>query len=153
MPTMKIALRLSVCGLMCLIASLFLPSLKLTILGTPAIFMGWQATIWAIGLGFDALVHIGSLSTHESLKFLILGIAGILNIVFVAVPAILLWKRSHRSTLLWLGSALFIGVFLGLVAPFVIENMNPTTLVGYFVWIFGCVLQLGAIALVLIKQA
>jgi len=133
-PAFKNSFRFALCGFLCFIASLALPSIRLIALGSPAIFSGLQATAWAIGLGFESIAHVAA---AHSLGKIVLGAASILNITFFITPAIQVWCRPQPRVVWGLGIVSVLGLLFGLIAPTVLEDMHPVALIGYFVWLAG----------------
>jgi hypothetical protein len=141
----------AICGLVCFLASLALPSIQLSVLGSPAIFFGAQATIWAIGLGFEAIVHGLTFHDFEKVGYVILGAAGVLNIAFLIVPALQILSRLRQNELWCLVAVSLLGFLLGLIAPLALEAMHPVELIGYYVWLVGYGFIIGSIALTLVE--
>ena len=148
-PYLKASLWLAISGLLCFIAALMLPSVSLIVLGNSIILSGLQANAWAVGLGIEFVTRAFATHTLIDAKLIILGIAGVLNIVFVITPATLMLSAPRRPMLRWLGGASLVGLMLGVLVPFMLENMHSFVLIGYFVWLLGYGLIFGAVIVAL----
>jgi hypothetical protein len=149
-PMFRPSLWLALCGLLCFLVSLFLPSIQLSVLGSPATFLGGQAIGLAVGLGSETIAHEFAARTLEKINFIVLGVSGMLNITFLIAPAVQIWGPPRPKVLWSLGVLSLLGLILGLVVPKALEEMHPVALIGYFVWLIGYVFTLGSIILALV---
>ena len=145
---MKTAFRISLFGLACLIISLLLPAIQTKVLGSPTVFMGWQAMVWAFFIGADTFSDLLKIHTWEAIKLLALGISAMLNIVFVGVPVVLI--RGTSTIWIWRTLTLvsLAGFLLATMAPLNIAYIHSSTLIGYYVWIFAYLMLMLALVLV-----
>jgi len=124
-------------GFGCFAISLFLPSMELNVLGAPTTFSGLQAMAWAIGLGLDWATYSQSTTPLAKVGLVALGLAGILNIIFLAAPVVLIYFSAARRLVKWLTRGAIVGLLLGIVAPFALVASQLHPLTGYFVWLVG----------------
>jgi uncharacterized membrane protein YuzA (DUF378 family) len=132
-----VPIKLATLGLICLLISLAIPSIKLLVFQKPIDFYGFNATASAIGLMCSSPVKI---------KYVVLGVAGISNIIFLLTPLVLL-KSANRKSLLLLNVFALIGFAFAVAAPSMVADLRPTLLAGYYVWLAGYILQILAITL------
>ena len=145
---MHIAMRLALGGLVCFVTSLALPAIQLQILGEPTSFLGWQASLWALGLGGSQLLQVFTERNMQNKEFILLGLLAVMNMVFVATPIILkYWLR--RKALFFVGALSLSGLILGMVVPQIMNEIQPVIQLGYFVWLIGYGLLLASIILAL----
>jgi hypothetical protein len=144
---MKIPLHVSLFGLACFIVSLLLPAVQAKVLGAPAVFMGWQATAWAVGLGVDSLTNMARFRTWEDIGHVVVGVSGILNFVFVITPVVLMWGAVAKGIWRVLTATSLAGLLFAFVSPLTLESMHPLALSGYYVWLLAYVVLLAALAL------
>jgi hypothetical protein len=121
-------------GLFCFLLTLGLPSVAVKVFGSPSDFSGVQAIAWAIGIGNESVVNL-CLTHTLNVKPLILGVAAYLNVVFLVVPIALKCRISRAIALSWLIVVSLLGLILGLIAPFSLDNTHIR--LGYIIWIIG----------------
>jgi hypothetical protein len=99
-------------------------------------------------------VHSLIAHSFEKFAFVFLGVAGVLNVTFLAVPAVQLWITPRCRVLGLLTVASLLGLISTLIAPTIVEDMHPVRLAGYFLWLLGYGLILGSLvsSFVLIRQ-
>jgi hypothetical protein len=146
-PPIKISLHVSLFGLACFIVSQLLPAVQAKVLGAPAVFMGWQATVWAVGLGIDSLTNMARFHTWEDIGHVVRGVAGVLNFVFVITPVVLIWGTVAKGIWRVLMAISLAGLLFAFVTPLTLEDMHPSALSGYYVWLLAYVVLLAALAL------
>ena len=140
----------AICGLVCFLASLALPAVQLTVLGSPHRFIGGQVTALSIGLGSETIAQVLAAHSVDEMEFILLGVTGFLNVIFLITPAVQIWCRPRPRVLWWLGVVSLLGFILALIAPNMVRNMHPVALMGYFVWLMGYGFILGSVALALV---
>jgi hypothetical protein len=136
---------LAASGLLLFAASLFLPALRVFVLGGPAEFTGWQANAWAIGFGYTVIAPSGNVGIEDNRNFMLLGVVGLLNLVLVLGPFIILKNIPNKSLLRILASISILGLVLGSVAPLTLTKIHVSPLIGYFSWLFSYILLISAI--------
>ncbi len=145
---MHIAMRLALCGFVCFVTSLALPAIQLQILGETTSFFGWQASIWALGLGGSQLLQVFTERNIQNKEFILLGLLAVTNLAFVATPLILkYWLR--RKALFFVGALSVSGLILGMLVSQIMTEIQPELQLGYFVWLIGYGLLLISIILAL----
>ena len=103
--------------------------------------------VFAFGLGADTFSDLLEIHTWETIKLLALGISAMLNIVFVGVPVVLI----RGTSTIWIWRTLTVvslaGFLLAAMAPRSLAYI-PSTLIGYYVWIFAYLMLMLALVLV-----
>lgn len=141
----KNSMPLAVLGIGSLAISQVLPAVEFQVLGEATAFAGWQASVWALRLGFGALMQLLTEPQIESAGFLLLGCAALLNLVFVAAPLVMLY-RPNRLTLGIMGACAMGGFVCGIFAPEMWGDDPPARLIGYYVWLIAYVFLLLSVA-------
>lgn len=141
---LKLQSLFALSGLLFFMSSLFMPALRIFVLGGPAEFTGLQANAWAIVIGFDLFSEPGNVGALTPLKNLLVVAAGWLNIFFVVGSFILILDMRNKSLLCLLVCILILGLGLGVAAPFVLIDFRVSPLVGYFSWLLGYLLLIAA---------
>lgn len=131
---------LALIALACFVASLFLPSVKLVIFNTPAIYPGWT-TAWS-SLYFGAS-DFKALLAHSPYYFssFIIGLAALTNIAFFIIPIASLFSRLTPKLIGLCTVIAACGLLLGISAPFC-SPFKPTILPGYYLWLAGYIFLL-----------
>ena len=140
---MKISIRFWLIGLACMLVASFLPCVNLQMMNVAATCNGYQAAFWAGTMGFLALLGKLDYPFWKNINFIFCGIAAFTNIVFLFFPFILKFWPRRVPLLIFAGISSF-GLLCGLIAPISIVNHF---LIGYYVWLVGCISFLCSIAI------
>ncbi len=147
----RLSRLLAVCALICFLLSLLLPSVRVIVMGAVVALRGWEAMIWTIDLGCEALAEMAASRNSPSVDFDLLAgnllavITGVSNIVLLVGPVLNLRSSPRRTVTVGLLAISALGFMLGPVAALVeIESAHSTLLAGYFVWILAYVLLVGS---------
>lgn len=119
------------------LSSLLLPALENVVLGEVASWEGWRVTAIAIWALSDVI---------KDPDFILLGAAGLGNLVFLVAPWLLFGKPS-RSKLRALTGAVVVAFMLALWAPYLPGAGSTKLLVGYFTWLSAYAALLGSVLL------
>lgn len=144
-PSMKLPFHVSLVGLACFLVSLLLPAVEAKVFGATTVFMGWQATASAVGLGIETLIAMARSHTREHIGYVVLGAAGVLNIVFLITPLALMLGTGPKGIRRWLTAIAILGLVFALLAPRLIEDMQLYALTGYYVWLLAYVVLLASL--------
>jgi hypothetical protein len=142
---MKTSRLLAAGGAILFLASLWLPAVSTTVLGRPAQFAGWQASMFSLALGVESAGTM--LSTHklDEARHLIPGLAALMSILFVITPAVLGSRLQSPSLLRWLSGAVVFLFALGSIAPSMLAEVRPVPLAGYYLWMLAVLALLAAV--------
>jgi hypothetical protein len=139
------SLKLMTSSLFCLVLALVMPAIRVQVFRTPVDLSGWQAAIWALGLGGQSLLDAVTQPVDQAWRCIVLGLAAAMNIAFVLALIALVRNARARNDGRWLiGLALF-GGLLAAAAPWLPENPPAKTLMGYYVWLTAYLMLLAAL--------
>lgn len=107
--------------------SLFLPAIENRVLGKVVTWEGWRTA-------FVAIWSLGDIANDQTL--VVLGVAGLGNLVFVVAP-LLLSYTIHAVALRLFCGAIVCALAFALWVPLSTSVGSPRLLVGYFVWLLA----------------
>jgi|GEM_PF-2577718 len=131
--------QLAQAGLGCFLLSLMLPAFQMTMFGQEVTFAGWRA--WGSSLAFAL---DGDNLSRDGVKYIFLGVSGLLNLVFVMMPVALM-RTVRRKQLFQLSLATASGLILAVLSPWVLFDLITHLSVGFWLWILGYVLVMAAV--------
>jgi hypothetical protein len=146
-----VPLRMAWLGLAALVASLLLPSVRLTVMGGPMELSGWIAVYCAAALGSEVAWNLVTGVAGQHAAQVLPAVACVLNLVFVMTPVLMARGALTPGRLRALAAAALAGLLLALASPFALAGSSPSVLAGYFVWLlaYGALLA----SLVLARRA